>query len=58
MIVLTIKELAHLLNLYYEIGVKNTLRASIYLYNTKEEIDKLVELLTKVLEILRYFFYV
>ena len=28
-----------------EIGVKNTLRASIYIYNTKEEIDKLVSLL-------------
>lgn len=28
-----------------EIGVKNTLRASIYIYNTKEEIDKLVDLL-------------
>ena len=28
-----------------EIGVKNTLRASIYIYNTKDEIDKLVDLL-------------
>ncbi|HAB67565.1 MAG TPA: cysteine desulfurase [Firmicutes bacterium] len=28
-----------------EIGVKNTVRISIYLYNTKEEIDKLVSLL-------------
>ena len=28
-----------------EVGVKNTLRASIYLYNTKEELDKLIELL-------------
>lgn len=28
-----------------EIGVKNTLRASIYIYNTKEELDKLVNLL-------------
>mgnify|MGYP003295981312 CR=1 FL=1 len=28
-----------------EIGVKNTLRASIYIYNTKEEIDKLISLL-------------
>ena len=28
-----------------EVGVKNTVRASIYLYNTKEEVDKLVNLL-------------
>ena len=28
-----------------EVGVKNTVRVSIYLYNTKEELDKLVELL-------------
>lgn len=28
-----------------EIGVKNTLRASIYIYNTKNEIDKLISLL-------------
>lgn len=28
-----------------EIGVKNTVRVSIYIYNTEEEIDKLVELL-------------
>ena len=36
-----------------EIGVKNTLRASIYIYNTKSEIDKLVSLLqdkNKILE--------
>ncbi len=29
-----------------EVGVKNTCRISLYLYNTKEEIDKLVELLS------------
>ena len=28
-----------------EVGVKNTVRISIYFYNTKEEIDKLIELL-------------
>ncbi len=28
-----------------EIGIKNTIRVSLYFYNTKEEIDKLVELL-------------
>jgi len=28
-----------------EVGVKNTVRVSIYFYNTKEEIDKLVDLL-------------
>src|SRR5574344_702583 len=28
-----------------EVGVKNTIRISLYFYNTKEEIDKLVELL-------------
>ena len=28
-----------------EIGVKNTCRASFYLYNTKEEIDYLVKVL-------------
>ena len=28
-----------------EIGVKNTCRVSLYLYNTKEEIDKLVDTL-------------
>ena len=36
-----------------EIGVKNTVRASLYFYNTKEEIDKLIELLkdkNKILE--------
>ena len=29
-----------------EVGVKNTCRVSLYLYNTKEEIDRLVELLS------------
>lgn len=29
-----------------KIGVKNTLRASLYFYNTREEIDKLISLLT------------
>ena len=29
-----------------EIGIRNTLRISLYFYNTKEEIDKLVELLS------------
>ena len=33
-------------NLKDETGVKNTCRISLYLYNTKEEIDKLVELLS------------
>ena len=28
-----------------EVGVKNTVRVSIYIYNTKDEIDKLIELL-------------
>ena len=28
-----------------EIGIKNTCRASFYFYNTKEEIDKFVEVL-------------
>ena len=28
-----------------EIGVKNTVRISMYLYNTKEDIDKLVSVL-------------
>ena len=28
------------------IGVKNTIRVSLYFYNTKEEIDALVELLS------------
>ena len=28
-----------------EIGVKNTVRISMYLYNTKEEIDKLISIL-------------
>ena len=28
-----------------EIGIKNTCRISFYLYNTKEEIDKLIEVL-------------
>ena len=29
-----------------KIGVKNTVRVSLYFYNTKEEIDKLVSLLS------------
>lgn len=29
------------------IGVKNTIRVSLYFYNTKEEIDKLIEVLSK-----------
>lgn len=29
-----------------ELGIKNTCRISLYLYNTKEEIDKLIEVLT------------
>ena len=29
-----------------EVGVKNTCRVSLYIYNTKEEIDRLVELLS------------
>ena len=35
-----------------EIGIKNTCRISLYFYNTKEEIDKLVYLLNndKILE--------
>lgn len=35
-----------------ELGIKNTVRASFYLYNTKEEIDKLVDALSsnKILE--------
>lgn len=32
--------------LKHSIGVKNTVRVSLYFYNTKEEIDNLVELLT------------
>ena len=28
-----------------EIGVKNTVRISLYIYNTKEELDKLISLL-------------
>ena len=28
-----------------EIGIKNTCRISFYFYNTKEEIDKLIEVL-------------
>ena len=30
-----------------EIGVKNTVRVSMYLYNTKEDIDRLVEVLKR-----------
>ncbi len=30
-----------------ELGIKNTCRISLYLYNTKEEIDKLIEVLKK-----------
>ena len=30
-----------------EIGVKNTVRVSMYLYNTKEDVDKLVEVLKR-----------
>ena len=36
-----------------EVGVKNTCRISIYLYNTKEEIDRLVELLADKEKILK-----
>ena len=28
-----------------EIGVKNTVRVSMYLYNTKEDVDRLVDVL-------------
>ena len=28
-----------------EIGIKNTCRISLYLYNTKEEIDKFIEVM-------------
>ena len=28
-----------------ELGIKNTCRISLYFYNTKEEIDKLIEVL-------------
>ena len=28
-----------------EVGVKNTVRVSLYFYNTKEEIDKIIDLL-------------
>ena len=30
-----------------EIGIKNTCRISLYFYNTKEEIDKLIEVLKR-----------
>ena len=30
-----------------DLGIKNTCRMSLYFYNTKEEIDKLVEVLSK-----------
>ena len=30
-----------------EIGVKNTVRVSMYLYNTKEDVDRLVEVLKR-----------
>ena len=36
-----------------EVGVKNTCRVSLYFYNTKEEIDKLVELLKNKDKILK-----
>lgn len=36
-----------------EVGVKNTVRISIYIYNTKEELDKVVELLKDKDKILR-----
>ncbi len=38
--------------LYDEINIKNTVRISLYFYNTKEEIDKLVDALNndKILE--------
>lgn len=36
-----------------EIGITNTVRASMYIYNTKEEIDKLVELLKDKNKILK-----
>ena len=36
-----------------EVGVKNTCRVSLYLYNTKEEIDRLVELLSDKNKIMR-----
>jgi cysteine desulfurase/selenocysteine lyase len=36
-----------------EIGIKNTIRVSLYFYNTKEEIDKLVDLLKDKDKIIR-----
>ena len=30
-----------------ELGIKNTVRVSMYLYNTKEDVDKLIEVLSK-----------
>jgi cysteine desulfurase/selenocysteine lyase len=39
-----------------ETGVKNTVRMSIYLYNTKEEIDKMIELLKDKDKILKEMF--
>ncbi len=40
-------------NLKDEVGVKNTCRVSLYFYNTKEEIDLLVELLSDKEKILK-----
>ncbi len=40
-------------NLKDEVGVKNTVRISLYLYNTKDEIDRLVELLSDKEKILK-----
>ena len=39
--------------LKHSIGVKNTVRVSLYFYNTKEEIDNLVELLTNKEKIMK-----
>ena len=39
--------------LKHSIGVKNTVRVSLYFYNTKEEIDTLVELLTNKEKIMK-----
>lgn len=39
--------------LKHSIGVKNTVRVSLYFYNTKEEIDNLVELLTSKEKIMK-----
>ena len=39
--------------LKHAIGIKNTIRVSLYFYNTKEEIDKLVDLLRDKEKIVR-----